>query len=86
VIALTATLRNQATTTLGYPALDVVLTNAKDHTVARRIFLPAEYLGAGKDFRAGIPPNAEVTVRLDLDSGELGAAGFRLDLLAAPAR
>ena len=85
-IALTATLRNQATIALGYPALDVVLTNVKDHTVARRIFLPAEYLDTGKDPRAGIPANAEVTVRLNLDSGDLGAAGFRLDLLAAPAR
>ncbi|HEV7820310.1 MAG TPA: zinc-ribbon and DUF3426 domain-containing protein [Burkholderiales bacterium] len=86
LIALTATMRNHATTALGYPALDVVLTNTKEHTVARRIFLPAEYLAAGKDPRAGIAPNAEVTIRLDLDTGDLGAAGFRLDLGAAPAR
>lgn len=86
LIALTATLHNQAAIALGYPALDVILTNSKEHTVARRIFLPAEYLDAGKDPRIGIAPNAEVTVRLNLDSGDLGAAGFRLDLLAAPAR
>ena len=86
LIALTATLRNQATVEVGYPALDVVLTNTKEHTVARRIFVPAEYLDAGSSARAGIAPNAEVTVRLNLDTGELGAAGFRLDLLAAPAR
>ena len=86
VIALTATLRNQATIELGYPALDVVLTNTKEHTVARRIFLPADYLAPGKDPRNGIAPNAEITVRLDLDTGDLGAAGFRLDVLAAPAR
>jgi hypothetical protein len=86
LIALTATMRNQASTELGYPALDVVLTNTKDHTVARRIFLPADYLAAGKDARGGIAPNAEVTIRLDLDTGDLGAAGFRLDLIAAPVR
>ena len=86
LVALTATLRSHATTALGYPALDVVLTNTKEHTVARRIFMPAEYLVAGKDPRAGIAPNAEVTIRLDLDTGDLGAAGFRLDLIAAPAR
>ena len=85
-IALTATLRNNALTELGYPALDVVLTDVKDHTVARRVFLPAEYRDAGKDARAGIPPNAEVTVRLDIDSCDLGAAGFRLALLPAPMR
>jgi predicted Zn finger-like uncharacterized protein len=86
LIALTATMRNHAATALGYPALDVVLTNTKEHTVARRIFLPADYLAAGKDPGAGIAPNAEVTIRLDLDTGDLGAAGFRLDLVAAPAR
>jgi predicted Zn finger-like uncharacterized protein len=86
LIALTATLRNQATIVLGYPALDVVLTNTKEHTVARRIFLPAEYLDAGKDPRAGIPPNAEITVRLNLNIGDLDAAGFRLERLAAPQR
>ena len=86
LIALTATLRNNAPTELGYPALDVVLTDTKEHTVARRVFLPAEYRDAGMDARAGIPPNAEVTVRLDIDSGDLGAAGFRLALLPAPMR
>lgn len=86
LIALTATLRNNAPAELGYPALDVVLTDIKDHTVARRVFLPAEYRDADKDARAGIPPNAEVTVRLDIDSGDLGAAGFRLALLPAPTR
>jgi hypothetical protein len=61
-----------------------VLTNAQDHTLARRIFLPREYLGPSRDARAGIAPNAEVTVQLDLDTGDLGASGFRLDLLAGP--
>lgn len=85
LVILTATLRNQAGVTLGFPALDVVLTNTREHTVARRIFLPAEYLAGSRDWRAGLPPSAEVTIRLNLDSGDLGAAGFRLDLMAAPA-
>ena len=85
LIILTATLRNQATITLGYPALDVVLTNTREHTVARRIFLPAEYLAGNNDWRAGIAPSAEITIRLNIDSGDLGAAGFRLELMSAPA-
>lgn len=84
LIALTATLRNHATIGLGYPSLDVILTDIREHTVARRIFLPAEYLDPGKDVRAGIPPNAEITIRLDIDASSLGAAGFRLALLPAP--
>jgi predicted Zn finger-like uncharacterized protein len=84
LIQLTATLRNHAGHDLGYPALDLVLTNTKEHTLARRIFLPREYLDAGRDVAAGIPANAEITVRLDLDTGDLTPAGFRLDLLPAP--
>ena len=60
-----------------------MLTNTREHTLARRIFLPAEYLEHGRNAEAGFPAKAEITVRLDLDTGELGAAGFRLDLLPA---
>jgi hypothetical protein len=84
VIQLTATLRNHASYDLGFPALDLVLTNTREHTLARRIFLPREYLDGGRDANAGIPANAEITVRLDLDTGDMNPAGFRLDLLAAP--
>jgi predicted Zn finger-like uncharacterized protein len=84
LIQLTATLRNHAGHQLGYPALDLVLTNTKEHALARRIFLPQEYLEQGRDIMAGIPANAEITVRLDLDTGDLNPAGFRLDLLPAP--
>ncbi len=85
-IQLTATLRNHAGHDVAYPALDLVLTNANDHTLARRIFLPADYLGNNRDPRAGLTANAELTVRLTLDTGSLGAAGFRLALLPAPLR
>lgn len=83
-IQLTATLRNHAGHDVAYPALDLVLTNANDHTLARRIFLPVDYLGSGRDLRAGIAANAELTVRLALETGNLGAAGFRLAVLPAP--
>lgn len=85
-IQLTATLRNHAGHDVAYPALDLVLTNATDHTLARRIFLPADYLGSNRDPHAGLTANAELTVRLTLDTGNLGAAGFRLALLPAPLR
>jgi len=78
-LVLTATLRNRAVATLSYPALDVVLTDNDDHTVARRVFSPSEYLNNATDVHAGIAPNAEVTVRLNLDIGDLNATGFRID-------
>lgn len=84
VIQLTATLRSHAGYDLAYPALDLVLTNNREHALARRIFTPGEYLERGKNAKSGIRANAEITIRLDLDTGNLGAAGFRLDLLPAP--
>ena len=84
VIRLTATLRNHAGHDLGYPALDLVLTNTKEHALARRIFAPKEYLERGKEVTQGIPASAEITIQLDLDTGDLNPAGFRLDLLPAP--
>lgn len=85
LIQLTATLRSYAGHDVAYPALDLVLTNANEHALARRIFLPADYLDAARDPAGGIAPGAEITVALDLDTGDLNAAGFRLDLVAAPA-
>jgi len=84
LIQLTATLRSYASYDLAYPALDLVLTNANEHALARRIFVPAQYLDDTRDPESGIPPRAEITVALDLDTGDLNAAGFRLDLIAAP--
>jgi predicted Zn finger-like uncharacterized protein len=83
MIQLTATLRNHAGYEVGYPALDLVLTNTKQHALARRIFLPAEYLEQRDGEAAGLAAHAEVTIRLVLDTGDLGAAGFRLALLPA---
>lgn len=85
LIQLTATLRSYASYDLAYPALDLVLTNANEHALARRIFVPDEYLDQTRDPKNGISPNAEITVALDLDTSDLNAAGFRLDLLPAPA-
>jgi hypothetical protein len=83
LIQLTATLRSYADHDLAYPALDLVLTNATEHALARRIFVPEEYLQTSRDPLVGMPPRGEITVALDLDTGNLNAAGFRLDLLPA---
>jgi hypothetical protein len=81
LVQLTATLRSYADYDVAYPALDLVLTNATEHALARRIFVPEEYLGRARDPQAGMPSRAEITVALDLDTGDLNAAGFRVDLL-----
>ena len=78
LVTLSTILSNRAKFRQAYPALELTLTNAADDTVARRIFQPAEYLKPGTDIAAGMAPLSEVAVKLDLDTGDLNAAGYRL--------
>ena len=86
VVQLTATLRNRADIDVGYPAFDLVLTDNREHTLARRVIVPKDYLPgpAVKTAQAAIAAHAEVTVRVDMDISSLPAAGFRLNLTSAP--
>ena len=77
-VTLSTILSNHAKFRLAYPALELTLTNAADEAVARRIFQPSEYLKPGTDIQAGMAPMTEVSVKLDLDVGDLNAAGYRI--------
>jgi len=83
IIRLTALMRNRAPFPQEFPALELTLTDEKDRPVARRVLLPADYLGA-KDAQArlsrGIAPGAEEVVNVELELLGLRAAGFRLYL------
>jgi len=80
VIVLTAALRNRGRTVVAHPAIELTLTNAQDQAVARRIFLPADYLPNAGESERGMAALAEVNVRIALDTGDLKAAGYRLFL------
>ncbi len=78
-IQLLLSVRNRAPIELAYPAFELTLTNSLEQSVARRVFLPAEYLSptAQTDgFKAG----TELPIQLYLDTGALRAAGYRLYL------
>jgi predicted Zn finger-like uncharacterized protein len=80
VIVLTAALRNRGRTVVAHPAIELTLTTAEDQTVARRIFLPADYLPNSGDSERGMAALAVVDVRIALDTGDLKPAGYRLFL------
>lgn len=84
LVQLTATVRNRAAIDIGYPALDLVLTDNREHALARRVITPADYLPGPQVALSTIAANAEVTMRVDMDIGDLPAAGFRLNLTHAP--
>jgi predicted Zn finger-like uncharacterized protein len=80
IIVLTATLRNRGSVGVARPALELTLTNAQDQAIARRIFLPADYLPGAADASGPMQALAEVDVRLELDTADLRPAGYRLFL------
>ncbi|MHB9100532.1 MAG: DUF3426 domain-containing protein [Sulfuricella sp.] len=79
LIALNAILRNRAKLAQEYPQLELTLTDTQDRMIARRIFTPGEYAKSA-DLNRGMAPNEEVTVKLNLDLGDLKAAGYRVFL------
>ncbi len=80
VIVLAVVLRNRGPAPVEYPALELTLTNSQEQAVARRIFLPRDYLESAADVSRGMGALAEINVRLELDTGELKPAGYRLFL------
>lgn len=79
-MTLTAILRNRAELTQDFPALELTLTDTQDRPVARRVLGASEYLPPGAQAGPGLAANAEVTLTLALDTGDLNAAGYRLFL------
>lgn len=78
-IQLLLSVRNRAPIELAYPAFELTLTNPLEQAVARRIFLPSEYLPPGAR-SGGLKAGTELPIQLNLDTGPLRAAGYRLYL------
>ncbi|HUR57269.1 MAG TPA: DUF3426 domain-containing protein, partial [Opitutaceae bacterium] len=82
LIALNALLRNRAPFQQEFPALELTLTDDADQPVLRRVLTPADYLDPARAALAprGIPGGAEVSLRVNLDTGRTRATGYRLYL------
>lgn len=80
VIVLTAAVRNRGNSVVAHPALELTLTNAQDQAIARRVFLPRDYLERASAADTGMAARAEINVRIELDTGDLKPAGYRLFL------
>jgi hypothetical protein len=77
-IELTVLLRNRAAVAIEYPAFELTLTNAQEQVLARRVFLPEEYLGDAGTTQAGLAGGAEMPIQLFLDTGTIVASGYRV--------
>lgn len=79
-ITLNALLRNRASFTLAYPVLALTLNDVQDKPLARRLFLPTEYLPPEENEQSGFAVNHEVSVKLHLSTADLKPSGYRLEL------
>ena len=84
IVQLTALVRNRAGVPVEYPAFELTLTNAQQQVVARRIFMPVDYLDDPARASAGLGGHQELAVNLYLDTGSLRAAGYRIYLFYPP--
>jgi predicted Zn finger-like uncharacterized protein len=80
LILLTATLKNRAPFVQEFPLLTLTLTDTQDQPLARRVFIPGDYLDRKADAATGFPANAELAIKVFIDSHEVKATGYRLFL------
>ena len=80
LLILSATIRNRATHAIGYPHLELTLTDSADQVVVRRALAPSDYLSGTANPAAGIPANGEIPVKVFIDASATTQAGYRLYL------
>ena len=80
VVTLHALIHNQASYAQAFPSLELTLTNLQDQAVARRVFVPKDYLKAGEDEKIGFPAKRDLDIKLHLDTTDLKPSGYRLFL------
>ncbi|MBX3617042.1 zinc-ribbon and DUF3426 domain-containing protein [Nitrosomonas sp.] len=81
VTTMHATIHNFASFPQAFPALQLVLLDAQQHVITSRIFTADDYLQEEDRQRLFIAPHQDIEIRLDFDSTELSALGYRLLLL-----
>jgi len=82
VIELNAAIRSRAPFTMALPAIEVTLTDTQNRTIARKVFLPVDYLAANGEpssrIEEGLAPGSDLSVRLVFEARGLNASGFVL--------
>ena len=80
VMVLTATLRNLAAFPQAHPALELTLTDDRDQALARRVLNARDYLGQGATLESGFTANAEIPVKVFIETVSIKPTGYRLYL------
>ncbi|USX27789.1 DUF3426 domain-containing protein [Oxalobacteraceae bacterium OTU3CINTB1] len=76
--SFTTLLRNQSTTAQQWPHIELVLDDANDKAILRRVFTPRDYLGADAALDKGFAPRSEQSVKLYFELKQLKASGYHI--------
>lgn len=71
-------LRNSSNSAQAWPHIELVLDDANDKTVLRRVFGPRDYLGADVAIDKGFPARSEQAVKLYFELNQLKASGYHI--------
>ncbi|WP_181259310.1 DUF3426 domain-containing protein [Pseudoduganella armeniaca] len=71
-------LRNGSRTVQAWPHIELVLNDAADKPVLRRVFAPRDYLASPADLARGFGPRSEQSVKLYFELDRLKASGYHI--------
>jgi len=79
-IELNAAIRSRAPFVMGLPAIEVTLTDSFNRTIARKVFLPVDYLASSGEpssrIDEGLVSDSDLSIRLVFEARGLNASGF----------
>lgn len=78
--ALTVLLRNHGSTEQAWPNIELTLNDNNEKPIARRVFVPREYLTEAGDAKKGFAARSEQPVKLYFELAQLKASGYRVYL------
>ena len=78
--ALTVLLRNHGATEQAWPNIELTLNDNNEKPIARRVFLPREYLAEPADAKRGFAARSEQPVKIHFELAQLKASGYRVYL------
>ncbi len=79
ILVLSLTFVNLAQNVQAYPEMEITLLDATNQQVAKRLFLPTDYLRAGTDTLSGLGTDVYLPVLLELGDPGDQAVGFEID-------
>ncbi|TAM05885.1 MAG: DUF3426 domain-containing protein [Paraburkholderia sp.] len=79
-LELKVPLRNHFDVALAFPAIELTLLDRQNNVVVRRVLWPQDYVAPGTRIEAGLPARTTQTIIVRLDTGNVVASNFRIEI------